>query len=91
MNDDADIQARWNQARHDLLNMLLDFHNHWNMAFALSHACGHTKTPDLEKCMDSIEKALADADDMDDLIARYKKTIGRMRDIAREMYDVRQT
>jgi hypothetical protein len=90
MNDDADLRARWNMARHDLLNMLLEFHNHWNTAFHASHNCGHTKTPDLEKCMASIEKAWADIDDMDDMIRRYRITIGKMRDIARKMYEARQ-
>ena len=83
--DDAEIMARWDMARHNLLNMLLEFHNQWNMAFAVSHNCGHLRTPNPHKCAASLEKAWASIDDLESLFGRYKKTIGEMRDLAREM------
>ena len=85
MDDDREIDARWNQARHDLLNMLLEFHNQWNTAFAVSHHCGHLKTPNPRKCKAGLEKAWANMDDLENLFSRYKKTISEMREIVDEM------
>ena len=84
------VQARWDQARHDLLNMLLEFHNQWNTAFAVSHNCGHARTPSIQKCGDHIEKALKNVDDLEDLFKRYKKTLREMRDIVQEMRETDQ-
>ncbi len=89
MNENADLDARWNQARHDLLNMLLEFHNQWNTAFAVSHNCGHLKTPSPRNCMNNLEKAWANIDDLEGLFSRYKKTISEMRDLVREMSEAR--
>lgn len=85
MSGDADIQARWNQVRHDLLNLLLEFHDQWNTAFAVSHACGHLKTPDVEKCKISLENAQASMEGLEDMFDRYKRTIEEMRTIVTEI------
>jgi len=85
MNADADVQERWNQARHDLLNLLLEFHNQWNLAFTISHNCGHLKTPYPGKCKASLEKAWERIDDLDHLFEKYRSTIQEMRDLVQAM------
>jgi hypothetical protein len=79
---DDDIVSRWDETRHDMLNVMQVLMMHCGLAREALEKCGGLTDTSVGECIGHFDIAWDEAKTMHDLITRYTGLLGEMRGLA---------
>jgi hypothetical protein len=87
MSDKAAMEIKFNNLRHDLINVLQGIYSHHEIALKAAEKCDDLHKMEINACFNILEFSAKEAKNMLELAERYGLVINEMNTLAREYYE----